>query len=78
MSLNLSTNSLRTLLALTEKREALVAELQKIELEISSAFLGNSVGNTGITAKGHKTGKAEKGAVRSKPPSAESAAPSKN
>ena len=56
MSLNLSTNSLRSLLALTEKREALVSEIRKIELKISSAFQGGAVGNTEIKAKGHKTG----------------------
>ncbi len=38
MSLNLSTDSLRSILSLSEKRDALLAELQKVETEISKAL----------------------------------------
>lgn len=58
MSLNLSTSSLRSLLALTERRDGLLAEIQKIESEISDAFQGGSSGR--ITAKGHKVGNGRK------------------
>lgn len=54
MSLNLSTDSLRSLLSLSEKRDALLAELQKIETEISKAFGSRTAVET--TTSSHKTG----------------------
>ena len=54
MSLNLSTASLRSILSLSEKRDALLAELQKVETEISKA-LGGTVAAKAATL-GHETG----------------------
>lgn len=54
MSLNLSTDSLRSILSLSEKRDALLAELQKIETEISKAFASGAATETTIAS--HKTG----------------------
>lgn len=54
MSLNLSTDSLRSILSLSERRDALLAELQKVETEISKA-LGGGVAAKAATL-GHETG----------------------
>lgn len=54
MSLNLSTASLRSILSFSEKRDALLAELQKVEAEISKA-LGGGVAAKAATL-GHETG----------------------
>lgn len=54
MSLNLSTDTLRSILSFSEKRDALLAELQKIETEISK-MLGEGVAATRATL-GHETG----------------------
>lgn len=43
MSLNLSTASLRSLIALTEKREKLTAELASVEKQIATAIGGNTI-----------------------------------
>ncbi len=57
MSLTLSTSSLRSLLALTEKRDELLAEIQKIETKISDALQG---GSSARITTGHKTGNGRK------------------
>lgn len=41
--MNLTTNSLRSLLSLSEKRDALTAELIRVEAQISSAMKGRNV-----------------------------------
>lgn len=56
MSLNLSTASLRSILALSEKRDGLLADIQKIDEQLSKAFEGG--GNVVVT--GHKTGNGRK------------------
>lgn len=63
MSLNLSTDSLRSILSLSEKRDALLAELQKIETEISKAFASGAATETTIAS--HKTGNGRSIAVSS-------------
>ena len=42
---NLTSQSLRSILPLTEKREALIAKLEQVEAEIAKALDGTSVGN---------------------------------
>lgn len=54
MSLNLSTDSLRSILSLSEKRDALLAELQKVETEISKALGSGTVAKASTLS--HKTG----------------------
>ena len=54
MSLNLSTDSLRSILSLSERRDALLAELQNVETEISRA-LGSGVATKSVIL-GHETG----------------------
>jgi len=54
MSLNLSTDTLRSILSLSEKRDALLAELQNVETEISKV-LGGGVAAKAATL-GHETG----------------------
>ncbi len=54
MSLNLSTATLRSVLSFSEKRDALLAELHKVETEISKA-LGSGVAAKAATL-GHETG----------------------
>lgn len=64
MSLNLSTASLRSLLALAQKREAIVAEIEKIDGQISKVLGdeggGSFVGNGRITSLGHVVGNGRK------------------
>ena len=61
MSLNLSTASIRSILALSEKRDDLLSEIQKIDEQLSKAFDGGSyVGNGKVAATGHKTGNGRK------------------
>lgn len=57
MSLNISSESLRSILKLTEKRESLAAEIAKIDEQISNALgRGNGVAATGhVTGNGRKT-----------------------
>ncbi|TXI88008.1 MAG: hypothetical protein E6Q40_04205 [Cupriavidus sp.] len=56
MSLNLSSTSLRALISLTEKREKLLGELSAIEVKISSALDGTSVGSVKPSRRGGEVG----------------------
>lgn len=73
MSLNLSSASLRALVALTEKREKLLDELSAIEAKIASALNGASVGSAkaalrreGKAGKAHSAKPVKQGRKRSK------------
>lgn len=54
MSLNLSTDTLRSILSFSEKRDALLAELQKVETEISKVLGGAAPAK--VATLGHETG----------------------
>lgn len=64
MSLNLSTASLRSLLVLAQKREAIVAEIEKIDGQISKVLGdeggGSFVGNGRVTSLGNVVGNGRK------------------
>jgi len=59
MSLNLSTASLRSILVLAEKREGLVAEIEKIDGQISKSLGDGLIGNGRVTT-GHLVGNGRK------------------
>jgi hypothetical protein len=61
MNPNCSTASLRSVLALSEKRDGFLAEIVKIDAEISSVLgSGFSVGNAKLATSGHKTSEGRK------------------
>lgn len=68
MSVNLSTTTLRSLLSLSEKRDALLGELQKVETELSKV-LGSGT-SPKAAARGHETGHGRKSGDSSKRSSA--------
>lgn len=63
MSLNLSTATLRSLLSLTEKREALLREVEKIDGQISAALGGAAAAPVApaVGSKPRKAGRAKGG-----------------
>lgn len=73
MSLNLSTDSLRSILSLSEKRDALLAELQKVETEISKALGSGTVAKASTLS--HKTGNGRAVAASSKADGRKKASP---
>ena len=73
MSLNLSTDSLRSILSLSEKRDALLAELQKVETEISRALGSGTVAKASTLS--HKTGNGRAAAASPKAAGGKKASP---
>jgi hypothetical protein len=57
LTMSIPSKTLRSLLGLTEKRDALINELQKIEAAITSAFSGTVKDTAVATKRGRKPGR---------------------
>jgi len=65
--MNLSTESLRSILSLSEKRDALLAELQKVETEISKAIGGGVAAEEGTSGRRTSAGRKSVGFSKNVP-----------